>query len=455
MPILLLIYFLIGFSSFTSVSFIFIKKGLLGITATDWVSIGIWASLPWSIKVLYATVIDQIPLFKSNRKSYLILSALLMAVGNLLILDLIYFKTLSLSPYGLLAISGFILSSGVVMADIIADTLAIDIVKRIQNTKEYQYQLGRVGVNSRLSQMAGSLLAAGITGIVATVFLPYQVFLYWLAIPTILIIGALVLEVKEPVVRPGLDTRLFKAGFIFLLTSMGSLLLLGPDKSQIPVFIFSLGFIIYLGKDFILELSSDIRQLFIYSVLAVFMFRVMPSASEPVEWWMIGHLKLDELFFGNLRIISALTGFVSLFLFKNWVSRSSLVRLLIIFSIFQAVLDLPILMAYYNIGHPETLLIFDTAVASPLGNLAMIPLHILLSQYAPEKNRAIYVAVTAAFVNLSLTAGDLILKGLTSVFVVTQTDYSQLGKLIASCIIVSLLFSILGIYLLTKKGINR
>ena len=93
----------------------------------------------------------------------------------------------------------------------------------------------------------------------------------------------------------------------------------------------------------------------------------------------------------------------------------------------------------------------EAAAMSPLGNLAMIPLHILLAQYAPEKQRAVYIATTAAFVNLALMLGSLITKGLNSIYVVIQTDFSQLGNLLIISLIISIIWSIIGIYLIRKK----
>ena len=85
----------------------------------------------------------------------------------------------------------------------------------------------------------------------------------------------------------------------------------------------------------------------------------------------------------------------------------------------------------------------DTAVESPLGQVAMIPMLAWIARNAPSQLKATFFAVMASFTNLALSASALATKYLNQVFVVTRevrnrttdvvetlADYSQLGWLL-------------------------
>lgn len=447
---LLMVYFVTGFASFTAVTFTFLKRDFFELSALEWSSIAIWAGFPWSVKIIYAAFIDEVPLFKSHRKSYLILGAGLFLVGNTVLLDILHFKLLDIPHMLYLSLGAFIMASGTVVMDIVADTLGVDIVENTGDMDLYRENLGRVGVNSRLALMVGSILAALVTGHVAQIFTPVQVYTMAVIPPILVMLVALFFDVKEPLRSKG-DLTTLKSAAVFFGLSLCLILFLGVSDSQIPLFFTTLAYILYLSKGFLADIDPKVRKTFVLSAIAVFCFRIIPSPSEPVEWWIIGSLGFDELFFGRLRIIATVTGFLALLVAKKWISRANVAAVLIIFTLVDLVLNFPTILAYYGFGNPAYLLIAETAMSAPLANLAMIPLHILLAQFAPVNKRAIYIAVTAAFVNLALTAGDLFTKMLNGLYVVTQDDFSQLGSLLWASMAVSLFFSVVGILLVRGR----
>jgi hypothetical protein len=85
----------------------------------------------------------------------------------------------------------------------------------------------------------------------------------------------------------------------------------------------------------------------------------------------------------------------------------------------------------------------DTALESPLGQIAMIPMLAWIARSAPDNLKATYFAVMASFTNLALSLAQLGTKYLNNMFVVTRevkdaasgvvqlpADYSQLGTLL-------------------------
>jgi hypothetical protein len=84
----------------------------------------------------------------------------------------------------------------------------------------------------------------------------------------------------------------------------------------------------------------------------------------------------------------------------------------------------------------------DTAIESPLGQVAMIPMLAWIANSAPAHLKATFFAVMASFTNLALSLGQLGTKYLNQVFTVTRevtdratsavttpADYSELGYL--------------------------
>jgi hypothetical protein len=106
--------------------------------------------------------------------------------------------------------------------------------------------------------------------------------------------------------------------------------------------------------------------------------------------------------------------------------------------------------------------VVDTALESPLGQIAMVPMLAWIARSAPAHLKATYFAVMASFTNLALSASQLGTKYLNQWFVVTRevrdpltgvvsvaADYSQLGHLMLIAIVVGLLLP-LGVVVLMR-----
>ena len=89
--------------------------------------------------------------------------------------------------------------------------------------------------------------------------------------------------------------------------------------------------------------------------------------------------------------------------------------------------------------------LIDTAVESPLGQIAMIPMLAWIANSAPEHLKATFFAVMASFTNLALSLSQLGTKYLNEIFTVTRevkdpatgvvkmaADYSELGWLLVT-----------------------
>jgi hypothetical protein len=93
----------------------------------------------------------------------------------------------------------------------------------------------------------------------------------------------------------------------------------------------------------------------------------------------------------------------------------------------------------------------DTALESPLGQIAMVPMLAWIANSAPPRLKATFFAVMASFTNLALSASQLGTKYLNQVYTVSRevrdpatkavnvaADYGELGALFITVTLVGL-----------------
>ena len=130
-------------------------------------------------------------------------------------------------------------------------------------------------------------------------------------------------------------------------------------------------------------------------------------------------------------------------------------------TIASALLALPYIGMYYGL-HEWTsrvtggvvdarfIAVTNTALASPLGQIAMIPMLAWIARCAPTNLKATFFAVMASFTNLALSLAELGTKYLNQIYVVKRevkdpatgvikeaADYSQLGDLLIVQLVLS------------------
>jgi hypothetical protein len=124
------------------------------------------------------------------------------------------------------------------------------------------------------------------------------------------------------------------------------------------------------------------------------------------------------------------------------------------------ILSLPNIGMYYGLHEwtarhtgglvdQRVIALIDTALESPLGQIAMIPMLAWIANSAPANLKATYFAVMASFSNLALSAAQLGTKYLNQVFLVTRevrdrasgavklpADYSEVGVLMIAATLI-------------------
>ena len=189
---------------------------------------------------------------------------------------------------------------------------------------------------------------------------------------------------------------------------------------------------------------------------------------------MIDQLKFDQQFLASLSLIASVLTLVGLFVFRRFMAERSITYLVAFLTLVGTVLALPILGMYHGL-HEWTaahtggvvdarfIALVDTALESPLGQIAMVPMLAWIARSAPENLKATYFAVMASFTNLALSASQLGTKYLNRLFIVTRevrnpatraievaADYAQLGDLLLTSVVLGVAIP-LGAILLAKR----
>ena len=73
--------------------------------------------------------------------------------------------------------------------------------------------------------------------------------------------------------------------------------------------------------------------------------------------------------------------------------------------------------------------VIDTAIESPLGQIAMIPMLAWIAQNAPAHLKATFFAVMASFTNLALSASSLGTKYVNEIYTVTREVRDRVASL--------------------------
>jgi len=119
------------------------------------------------------------------------------------------------------------------------------------------------------------------------------------------------------------------------------------------------------------------------------------------------------------------------------------------------VLYLPSISLFYGANEwlgisARTFAFIDTTISAPLGQLAMVPMLVLIAKTAPPGAEATMFAIMASLMNLALSASELFTRHLNTAFAVTQQDYSNLGQLMITVGAIGLL-PLLALPLLTRQ----
>jgi hypothetical protein len=462
---LLMVYFAYGALGIIDVSRDMWIKERLTLTPAELAGIGVWLSLPWTVKMVFGQLVDSVPIFGSQRRSYILIGAAFTACGLVTLAGAAGGWIMFARADRLYILGAMLMVVGTVVQDVVADAMSTEVVSRVDpagNARpdgEIRTELGMVQVLGRLALGIGILSVAGLSGWLAQFFARDTVFLLGLVIPGISALGVLLIRSESSERRP-LDWRILGGGIGFGLIVL-AVALGGVPFGQELVFVLSMLVICTMLFFVTRELDVKTRRGILFASIIIFAFRATPSVGDGYFWWTLDVLKFDEAFYGSLRQTAAVIAIVAMWTFSKQLTEYSVTKVLFWLAVAGAILSLPNISLFYglHLWTEETfgfgaraIAVIDAAAASPFTQLSMIPLLTLIAFYAPAGHRATWFALMASLMNLALVAGQLQTKYLNQFFVVQRGEYSDLGLLLIIAAVLGFVFPIGAILLFGRRA---
>lgn len=474
----MMIYLAAGVQGFSGIAGTFFVKEHLSLSAEFLASLAFWSAMPYVIKMPIGHLVDLLWRYKS----WLVYLGGVLMVASYSIFAGLLSDPAHMNHYAStttwFVLATLLLPMGFVLQDVVADAMTVEAVpthdslgqplpnEALHAMHTTMQTLGRVAVMSGalLVGLINVWLFAGAEALSqaekSTLYL--RVYQGSLAIPLMSVLGIWLWQWMKkgagsviptnavtpadavtltdavipaqagihslPATKP--DITLLAGSAIFIAFSVGMGLL--PWRfGQELVFVGSLAILIFLIRSMTSELPREAKQTLWATAMVIFMFRAVPSAGEGVTWWAIDVLGYDQHFQAVLSLISYALTLAGLFALRGWVAHRSVASTVVWLSVAQFIIALP------NIGmsmglHEWTarmtggvvdarfIGIADTALESPLAQIAMIPMLAWIAQTAPANLKATYFAVMASFTNLALSAAQLGTKYLNQIFVLAR-----------------------------------
>ena len=258
---------------------------------------------------------------------------------------------------------------------------------------------------------------------------------------------------------------------------------LGIGTSNLPftqeiVFLGSVIIILFLMSKLIKELPENLRFTVIGTAIIIFVFRAMPGPGPGLSWFEIDKLGFNEQFFSLLSLIASVLTLLGIIVLRPFMANNSISRIIVVLSIAGGILFLPSVGMYYGfhqwtssltngVVDAKFIAIINTAIESPLGQVAMIPLLAWIAKNAPAHLKATFFAVFASFTNLALSANSLGTKYLNQIFIVkrevkdklsnqivSSADYSELGYILISVTLLTLFIPIIFVFVIQRTKLK-
>jgi MFS family permease len=505
----LMVYLAAGISGLTGIVGTFFVKDYLGLSAAFLASLGFWINVPWSLKMPVGHLVDLMWRYKSI---LVFMGAGLIAASLGIMIGLLAYPNAmhQIMPIGTWYVVSTLLGPvGYVIQDVVADAMTVEAVPRVNRDGEpiaaetirlmhtTMQTLGRVAI------ISGGIIVAllnvfmfenvdtmGETEKVATYI---QIYQYAFFIPIISVLGVMLgglLKTRDlrRLHRKGIEWKAAwemlhgqlekttpnwwilggSLTFVIFTISMG---LSDVPYNQEIIFAGSMAIVVFLMTRLVRVLDVEARRVLVGTAIIIFVYRSMPTPGPGETWWMIDELGFDQHFLSILSLIGAGLALFGMFLFCCFVVEKSIAYVMVSLTIVSTFLYLPVIGMYYGLHEWTAALtngvvdarfiaLVDTALESPLGQVAMIPMLAWIANSAPANLKATFFAVMASFVNLALSLAQLGTKYLNEIFTVSRevkqdvtgalpvpADYSELGMLLTIAAAITFALPILAVLL--------
>jgi hypothetical protein len=512
----LMVYLAAGVSGLTAVVGTFFVKEYLGLSAAFLAGLAFWAGIPWALKMPIGHLVDLMWRWKAL---FVYLGAGLIAVSMGIMYGLVAHTTAMseiMDVESWFVLSVLIAPTGYVVQDVVADAMTVEAVPLVDAFgKPYadsdikimhttMQTLGRFAI-------VGGLIVVAVLNIVmfsdvenlsiaekASIYA--NIYLLALIIPAISVLGVVLGTISlrlraQALRRQGLDDdrierlmysssdetkpnwwifggSLFFVAFV-LVVGLGEV----PFAQEIT-FLGSMAVVLFLMYRLFLELAPNVRWSLMGTAVIIFVYRAVPLPGPGATWFEIDILGFDQQFISILSLITSTLALVGMVVLRPMLGKRSIAFVVMVLTIAAGLLSLPNIGLYYGVHEwtagwtgdvvdAQFIAILDTAIESPLGQIAMIPMLAWIAKNAPAHLKATFFAVMASFTNLALSASSLLTKYLNQIFFVARetrdrvtgaieiaADYSELGFLLITVALISLLTPLLAILVVQNSKLR-
>ncbi|MDC1287892.1 hypothetical protein N8198_08395 [Gammaproteobacteria bacterium] len=512
----LMVYMAAGISSLTSIVGTFFIKDYLDLSAAFLAGLAFWAGIPWTLKMPIGHLVDLI----WRRKALLVYFGASLLALSILIMYGIIAHTPSMAAVMKVevwfVISTILAPTGYVLQDVVADAMTVEAVPTIDESGK-AYPLRDIKIMHITMQTLGRVAIIG--GFVAVSLLNVTLFdgvedmdeaakvdvyasIYLLAliIPLVSILGVILggillrrrarqmeaqgldhANIDKLLFAPAVETHpnwwILGGSLVFAIFTVSMGVSDVPFAQEI-IFVGSMSIILFLMYRLMLELDAGVRNMLIGTAIIIFVFRAVPLSGPGTAWFEIDVLGFDQQFLSVLMLISSALTLVGMFVLRPMMAKRSIAFVIVILTLAAGLLSLPNIGLYYGVhewtaAHTAGIVdarfiaIIDTALESPLGQIAMIPMLAWIAQNAPPHLKATFFAVMASFTNLALSASSLGTRYMNEIYTITRevrdrvtdaiqttADYSELGWLLISVSLIGFCTPLLTVWIIQRSALR-
>lgn len=512
----LMVYIAAGVSGLTGIVGTFFVKDFLGLSAAFLAALGFWAGIPWALKMPVGHLVDLFWRWKSALVflgAGLIVASLGIMVGLIEHTDAMR-RVMSVEAW--FVVSTLLAPVGYVVQDVVADAMTVEAVPRFDengnaiDAVDLRLMHTTMQTLGRVAIIGGTVLVAVINILVfsdvgeltdaQTAPLYARIYLMAMIIPVISVSGVSlgeylkhrhrkrlrtqgmspesireIMDVQDEIPAPNWWILGGSLGFVVFTLGMG---VSNAPFNQEIIFAGSMAIIIFLISRITGSLDRNARSVLVGTAVLVFVFRALPGPGAGATWFVIDELGFDQQFLSVLSLIGSTLTLLGMFIFRRFMAERSMAYIIGFLTLAGALLSLPNVGLFYGVhewtaavtngvADARFIALIDTALESPLGQIAMIPMLAWIANSAPAALKATFFAVMASFTNLALSARELGTKYLNQIFTVNRevkdaltgeitvaADYSELGYLLVTILVIGLVAPFAAILLVRASPLK-
>ena len=508
----LMVYFAAGIAGITGIVGTFFVKDYLGLSASFLAELAFWAGLPWVLKMPLGHLVDIVWRWKAV---LVYIGAGLIALSLSIMYALVVHReemetVFSADVWYVIAV--LLAPCGYVIQDAVADAMSVEAVPLVDDDGNTLSEHTSKNLHTTMQTLGRASLFVGLIAVALLntvmfegiedktepekVAIYGQIYLMAMFIPIVSISGVLLAsflrvsntsklrregltddEISKRLDHKTEETKLnpvyFYGGAVFAIVTV-VVGLSSFEYSKEVIFLASMVIVIYLMRQLAGALTKEQAYTLFGTAIILFMFRAIPAPGPGVGWFEIDELGFNQQCLSLLSLITAVLTLVGMLLLRPMMVSKSISFIVIVLTFAGAVLSLPNIGLYYGVHNwtasvtggvvdAHFIAILDTALESPLGQIAIIPILAWIAKYAPMHLKATFFAVMASFVNLALAASNLLTSYINKIFVVsrevvdqatnevtTPKDYSELGILLIVVLVIGLTIPLVTIAIVQR-----